>query len=221
VARRGAELREHILTAAKDAFLESGFERTSMDAVAARAQTSKRSLYAHFPTKDVLFLAVIERVHDLFRGRMQTPGHYASDPAEATALFCGRFLQMLGWAPILQTCRMGITEAGRLPEAAAQLYDVFFGTASTRLAAYLCEQYGLDPAAAADLAAQCLGMTVYPALPQALFGIGELCEDMPSDSAIETDVDMTAIRRATGSVLPRRGRTDEARRPARVPELPV
>lgn len=202
MARRGAALREHILDAAKSAFLESGFERTSMDAVAARAQTSKRSLYAHFPTKDALFLAVIDRTHDLFRGSMKTPDHYASDPAEAVALFCGRFLQMLGWAPVLRTCRMGITEADRLPEAAAQLYDVLFGTASTPLADHLREHYGLDEAEAASLASRCLGMTIYPALPQALFGIGKLRDDRPDESAIEADVDVPAIRRAIASALP-------------------
>jgi AcrR family transcriptional regulator len=204
MARRGDTLREHILEVAKDAFLESGFERTSMDALAARAQTSKRSLYAHFPTKDALFLAVIDRVHDLFRGRMRTPDHYADDPAEATALFCGRFLQMLGWAPVLLTCRMGISEAERLPEAAAQLHEVFFGTTTDRLAAYLSGQYGLDTAEGATLAARLLGMTVYPTLPRALFGLGELRDDLPDEASIETDVDMTAIRRAAESAL--RGR---------------
>ncbi len=48
MARRGEELREHILWAAKDVFLEMGFERASMDEVAARASTSKRSLYGAF-----------------------------------------------------------------------------------------------------------------------------------------------------------------------------
>lgn len=204
MARRGAELREHILDTAKFAFLESGFERTSMDAVAARAQTSKRSLYAHFPTKDALFLAVVDRVHDLFRGRLRTPDHYTddpADPAEAVALFCGRFLQLLGWAVVLRTCRMGITEAERLPEAAARLYEVFFGTATERLATYLRGQFGLDAAAGEALAARLLGMTVYPALPRALFGIGELREDLPDEASIETDVDMTAIRRAAESAL--------------------
>lgn len=210
MARRGDTLREHILEVAKNAFLESGFERTSMDTLAARAETSKRSLYAHFPTKDALFLAVIDRAHDLFRGRMRTPEHYASDPAEAAALFCGRFLQMLGWAPILQTCRMGITEAERLPQAAAQLHEAFFGTATDRLAAYLSGQYGLDAAEGGTLAAQLLGMTVYPALPRALFGLGELRGTLPDEASIETDVDMTAIRRATGSLLLRRRDTNVA-----------
>jgi TetR/AcrR family transcriptional regulator of autoinduction and epiphytic fitness len=209
MARRGAELREHILDTAKFAFLESGFERTSMDAVAARAQTSKRSLYAHFPTKDALVLAVVDRVHELFQGRLLTPADYtdaSADPAEAAALFCGRFLQLLGWATILRTCRMGITEAERLPEAAARLYEVFFGTATERLAAYLRGQYALDAADAETLAAQLLGMTVYPTLPRTLFGIGELRDDLPDEAAIATDVDMTAIRRLTRLALPERMR---------------
>ena len=210
MARRGDTLREHILDVAKSAFLESGFERTSMDALAARAETSKRSLYAHFPTKDALFLAVIERVHDLFRGRMRTPEQYAGDPAEATALFCGRFLQMLGWAPVLRTCRMGIAEAERLPEAAAQFHEAFFGTTSDRLAAYLCEQYGLDAAEGATLAAQLLGMAIYPAFPRTLFGIGELRDAVPDEACIETDVDMAAVRRATESVLARRRKRNVA-----------
>jgi AcrR family transcriptional regulator len=204
MARRGAELREHILDTAKWAFLESGFERTSMDAVATRARTSKRSLYAYFPTKAELFLAVVDRVRDLFRGRILTPDRYADDPAEAAALFCGRFLQMLCWAPILQTCRMGITEAERLPEAAAQLYEALFGTATDRLAAYLSGQYGLDAAAGEALAARLLGMVVYPFRPRALFGVGELREDLPDAASIDADVDMTAIRRATLLVLPAR-----------------
>jgi AcrR family transcriptional regulator len=201
MARRGDALRKHILEVAKDAFLESGFERTSMDAVAARAETSKRSLYAHFPTKDALFLAVIDRVHDLFGGRMQTPEHYAADPVEAAALFCGRFLQMLGWAPVLLTCRMGIAEAERLPDAAAQLHEVFFGTTTDRLAAYLGDRYGLDAAEGATLAARLLGTTIYPTFPMALFGLGKLRDTIPDEGSIESDVDMTAIRRATEATL--------------------
>jgi TetR/AcrR family transcriptional regulator of autoinduction and epiphytic fitness len=201
MARRGETLRQHIIDVAKNAFLETGFERTSMDAIAARAETSKRSLYAHFATKDALFLAVVERSHELFGGRMQTPDHYSADPVEATALFCGRFLQMLGWAPILRTCRMGITEAEHLPAAAAKLHEVFFGTTTERLAAYLGDRYGVD---APELAAQVLGTTIYPAFPRALFGLDKLRDDIPDEATIEADVDMATIRRSVEAVLGQR-----------------
>ena len=144
MARRGTELREHILLAAKDVFLEMGFERTSMDVVAARAATSKRSLYAHFESKDKLFLAVVDLVRELYLGRLKTPGDYGEDTADAVVLFCGRFLQLLLWEPALRTCRLGIAEADRLPEASARYYDTFFDATHERLATFLTERYQLE-----------------------------------------------------------------------------
>jgi hypothetical protein len=69
---------------------------------------------------------------------------------------------------------------------------------------YLSGQYRLDAAAGEALAARLLGMAVYPALPRALFGVGELREDLPDAASIDADVDMTAIRRATLLALPAR-----------------
>ena len=97
---RGGELREHILKAAKDVFLEMGYERASMDVVAARAETSKRTLYAHFESKDKLFLAVVDLVRELYLGRLKVPEDYSDDTTEAVVLFCGRFLQLLLWQPV-------------------------------------------------------------------------------------------------------------------------
>src|SRR4051812_20423515 len=137
MARRGEALREHILDTAKLAFLESGFERTSMDAIAARAETSKRSLYAHFPTKDALFLAVIERIRTLFGERMRTPAEYSEQPLEAIAQYCGRFVQLLRWSSVGRMLRLGIAEAERLPDLAAGLYDVLFEVTVQDLASHM------------------------------------------------------------------------------------
>jgi hypothetical protein len=49
----------------------------------ARAKTSKRSLYAHFESKDKLFLAVLDLIRELYLGRLKTPDAYAEEPAEA------------------------------------------------------------------------------------------------------------------------------------------
>ena len=87
MAMRGDRLREHILWTAKDVFLEMGFERASMDVVASRAETSKRTLYAHFESKERLFLAVIDLVRGLLLGRLKTPGDYSDKPAEALVIF--------------------------------------------------------------------------------------------------------------------------------------
>lgn len=202
MARRGDELREHILYTAKDVFLELGFERTSMDVVAARASTSKRSLYAHFESKDKLFLAVVELVSGLYLGRLKTPGDYSGDTAEAVALFCGRFLQLLLWGPALRACRLFIAEADRIPEAAAEYYDSIFNTAHERLGAFLAGRCQLAPSASTGIAQELIGRAVYPRLFRALFGAEELTNELPDEASIAADVDLAAIRKAVTALLP-------------------
>lgn len=194
MARRGAALREHILDTAKLAFLETGFERTSMDAIAARAETSKRSLYAHFPTKDALFLAVVDRVRDLFGARMGAPADYSEQPAEAVVRYCGRFVQLLGWSSVGRMVRLGIGEADRLPELAAGLFDVLFGVTTANLAAHLTTVPGLAADEAEAVANELVGLAVHPALPRLLFGIDALTDEVPDRAHLEADVDLDRIR---------------------------
>jgi TetR/AcrR family transcriptional regulator of autoinduction and epiphytic fitness len=49
-----------IVAAAVVEFTERGFEAARMDAVAAKAQVSKRTLYRHFPSKLALFREIVE-----------------------------------------------------------------------------------------------------------------------------------------------------------------
>jgi AcrR family transcriptional regulator len=205
MARRGNDLREHILWAAKDVFLEMGFERASMDVVAARASTSKRSLYAHFESKDKLFLAVVDLVRGLYLDGLKTPDHYGEDTAEAVVLFCGRFLQILLYRPALQACRLFIAEAERHPEASARYYDAIFDTPHRRLAAFLSERYPLTPPTSAEIAHALLGRTIYPVLVRALLGLDELLPEPPGEGAIAADVDLAPIRRAVAALLPSEG----------------
>lgn len=202
MARRGEELRRHILWTAKDVFLQTGFERASMDVVAARAETSKRSLYAHFESKDKLFVAVVDLVRELYLGRLGTPGDYAPDTAEAAVLFCGRFLQLQLWEQSVRTVRLGIAEAERLPQAAAQLYDAVFEATAERLAAFLAERCALTPEQAGGTALALLGRTVHPRLFRVLLGVDQPLPARPEESAIAADVDLAPIREAARLLLP-------------------
>src|SRR5476651_2072357 len=51
--------RDAIVQAAIVEFRANGFEATSVDKVAARAEVSKRTLYNHFPSKDELFAEIL------------------------------------------------------------------------------------------------------------------------------------------------------------------
>jgi AcrR family transcriptional regulator len=53
------KLNSNILAAAGELFLERGFDATSMDAIAAHARISKRTLYSRYEDKSALFNAVI------------------------------------------------------------------------------------------------------------------------------------------------------------------
>ncbi|MEN0039226.1 MAG: TetR/AcrR family transcriptional regulator [Cellvibrio sp.] len=56
--------RMQILDAAEELFHSVGVENTSMDQLAQQAQVSKRTVYNHFETKDVLFQAILQRMFD-------------------------------------------------------------------------------------------------------------------------------------------------------------
>ncbi|SDE20617.1 TetR/AcrR family transcriptional regulator [Glycomyces harbinensis] len=57
-----AEKRSAILSAARELFLTDGFDRSSVDAVAARAGVSKRTVYDYFGDKRTLLHAVFDAV---------------------------------------------------------------------------------------------------------------------------------------------------------------
>lgn len=59
--RDTSKKRNSIVDAAILAFQEEGYDNTSMDRIAEVAGASKRTVYNHFPSKEALFEAVIER----------------------------------------------------------------------------------------------------------------------------------------------------------------
>ena len=211
---RGDKLSEHILWTAKNVFLEVGFERASMDVIAARAKTSKRTLYAHFENKERLYLAVIDLVRELVITKLKTPGNYPGDPTDALVMFCGRFLEILLYARTVQMCRLSIAEAARFPEGSARYFDVIFSIPHERLSAYLQEVFRLSSEASAREAQLLLGRIVHPRFPRALFGLDELSEQL-DDEAIGSDFDLKPVRKAVEeSIRSIEGRQSSSRRSA-------
>jgi AcrR family transcriptional regulator len=63
-AERGRATREQLVDVATALFATSGYEDTSIEAVLREAGVSRGSLYHHFPSKDALFWAVMERLQE-------------------------------------------------------------------------------------------------------------------------------------------------------------
>lgn len=68
--------RESILDAAVQEFGSSGFDNTSMDRIAEVANASKRTVYNHFPSKEELFAAIVDRL----KSRCDSIQEHSFDP---------------------------------------------------------------------------------------------------------------------------------------------
>jgi AcrR family transcriptional regulator len=200
VALRGEALREQILWAAREVFLEAGFDRASMDVVASRAGTTKKTVYAHFDNKGSLLKAVFEMLQGYFLSRLSTPDVYSKDPELALVLFCGRFLEKLLYKEAIRMCRMCAAEAERFPEEAGQFCDVVFTEVECRLADYLGTMFQLSPKARSQAAQRLLGQVLHPRFPRALFGASPLIESF-SENDLSADFDIKPIRKAVAELM--------------------
>lgn len=63
-ARLTDRKRAAILDAAAAEFRQAGYEATSMDRIAASAGVSKRTVYNHFPSKEVLFAQILQQLFE-------------------------------------------------------------------------------------------------------------------------------------------------------------
>lgn len=107
-----------------------------MDGVAARANVSKQTIYAHFRSKDELFAAI---VHDVCE-RILKPFREADvadlSPDETLFVLARQFVEIGFSPPILGLHRLVLAEAKRFPELSRIYYDAGVGSAITALAAY-------------------------------------------------------------------------------------
>lgn len=90
------QTRRRIVDTAYESFWRSGFHRTGVDGIAAHAGITKRTLYAHFRSKDDLLKAVLERYHELALVRLQRIAERL--PKDRDGMIDAYFGQLTGWA---------------------------------------------------------------------------------------------------------------------------
>lgn len=107
-----------LIEAAQQEFIEHGFSCANMDRVCERAGTSKRTLYRHFESKDVLFIESIQTVLETQRARLQLK--YTSDIDVETQLRTYLYAKLDSMYEDfgLPLAKMVISEFMRTPELA-------------------------------------------------------------------------------------------------------
>lgn len=137
---RGDAKRLTIIQAATEVFLSQGYAVASMDAIAAQAGASKRTVYNHFPSKRELFRAVVAVLYSGLSqgeaGRLQVE----EPPERILPDFARMVLAHLRRPDIMGLLRLVIAEHQRFPELALDFHTEGKGPAVALLERYLAAQ---------------------------------------------------------------------------------
>lgn len=102
-ASRGAETRTRILDLAQEAILQKGFDATSIEEIVAAAEITKGGFFYHFPDKNALARALIERhiaVEDeIFDGLWARARELNEDPLHSALIAFRLLAEMLADMP--------------------------------------------------------------------------------------------------------------------------
>lgn len=115
--------REAVVLAAAEVFLECGYGAASMDAIAARANVSKATIYAYFPSKDVLFGAVIRERCETHFAEIAAQALDQSDPETGLRAFARNVLDLLLTPESVAAFRVVMAECPRFPELGRIFYE--------------------------------------------------------------------------------------------------
>jgi len=77
---RSQQRHQRILDAAVDVFADKGYHGTLVDEIALAADTSKGGVYFHFPNKQAIFLALLDRLANMLRERIEAAVADEPDP---------------------------------------------------------------------------------------------------------------------------------------------
>lgn len=126
-ADAAARLPERLLDAAQAVFVDQGYARASMEAIARAAGTTRKTLYARHANKAEVLAAVVERLLDRALAAAPAPALRAAVASDAGASLRAllRELAELSAAPgVAGLNRLILAEAAQLPELAKLFIDL-------------------------------------------------------------------------------------------------
>jgi TetR/AcrR family transcriptional repressor of mexJK operon len=139
-ARLDEERLAELLDVAAEIFISEGFSAASTNEIARRANSSKTTFYSRFPTKEQLFLAVIERrVTGIFQ---QVAGSLPEGPPieETLRNFGSALIRFAVSKEQLALVRVISMESAKFPELGKRFYELGPKRGEEVLAAYFTKQ---------------------------------------------------------------------------------
>jgi len=119
--------RSRILDAALDVFSNKGYHDASVDEIVEQSQTSKGSVYFHFPNKQRLFLALLDKFADLLERRIvEAISHEKEGVARVSAALEAFMTTFSGYRPLAKILLIQAVGLGNVfEEKRLQVYDRF------------------------------------------------------------------------------------------------
>lgn len=133
------ERRRAMLAVARSLFLEHGYGRTSMSAVAARIGGSKTTLWTYFPSKEALFLAVASDLIDEYAGHIAGKLTFDGPFDQCLRNFGGNLLGALTSPPVTALMRIVAAEAVAIPGLGIRFHEQGLAHGWKRVSAYMAE----------------------------------------------------------------------------------
>jgi TetR/AcrR family transcriptional regulator, mexJK operon transcriptional repressor len=115
-SRHSPAKRRTILEAATSVFLEQGYARTSVDAIAAAAGVGKQTVYSHFGNKEQLFLAVVSEARTAEEEVVAASPAVTGDPRTDLAAIARLILDVALAPRVAALHRLTIAELPHHPE---------------------------------------------------------------------------------------------------------
>jgi TetR/AcrR family transcriptional regulator, fatty acid metabolism regulator protein len=82
IQERSRTRRQRLLDAALEVFTKHGYNDTAIDEIARASETSKGGLYFHFPSKQALFLTLLDEASEALLRRIESAMATETDPLE-------------------------------------------------------------------------------------------------------------------------------------------
>lgn len=113
---RSSKKRQDILKAAIYEFKNNGFDSTSMDQIALTAEVSKRTVYNHFASKELLFDGILEQMMSLLKTSVVVQ-YQADVPLEEQLKdFCRQEIALLNSQEFTDLAKVCLSQAIHNPE---------------------------------------------------------------------------------------------------------
>ena len=185
--------KEQIIGAARTLFLKLGFGATSMDAIAAEADVSKRTVYSHFQNKEALFAEILVTLCHELGGSPSDPLPFGP-PEEVIRAYGQVLLDRILHPEVAALLRVVVAESAQFPDLGRVFWEAGPGLLAKHLAAYLAElarQEVIVMRSPEEAALQFIGLVSGPyLLPVTLIGIAARPSSRSRDRTLSQAVSM-------------------------------